>query len=247
MLKSTYVHLPGVGEHTERRIWDAGIRSWMEFVNARSVGSLASARVATLRSGVVDSIQKYEQRDWRFFDQALSARHKWRAFGDFSEQALYLDIETDGGFGPDAVTVIGLYDGVNARCFVRGVDLEAAARVIEKHPLVVTYNGASFDMPLIRALFPRAVLNHVHVDLLHPLRRLGYTGGLKNVERLAGLRRSEDTTGLDGWDAVRLWREYEFGSQEALALLLDYNREDIVNLKPLMEMAFRELSNSAPK
>jgi uncharacterized protein YprB with RNaseH-like and TPR domain len=44
---------------------------------------------------------------------------------------------------------------------------------------------------------------------------------------------------------VRLWREYEYGSREALELLLNYNREDIVNLKPLMELVYRELAANA--
>ncbi|MEA3323841.1 MAG: ribonuclease H-like domain-containing protein, partial [Euryarchaeota archaeon] len=39
-----------------------------------------------------------------------------------------------------------------------------------------------------------------------------------------------------GFDAVRLWHEYERGSADALELLLKYNREDIVNLETIIEL-----------
>jgi len=93
-------------------------------------------------------------------------------------------------------------------------------------------------MPMIRSRFHYNIFNHVHVDLRFPLSRLGFTGGLKRIEERLKIVRPEETQGLDGWDAVRLWREYEAGSREALELLLKYNREDIVNLEPLMEFVW---------
>jgi uncharacterized protein YprB with RNaseH-like and TPR domain len=210
-------------------------------VRAEQVGRLSRRRVSRLRGSVVESIQKYEGADWNFFENAMPSRHKWRAFGELRAGALYVDIETDGGMGPGAITVIGTYDGKTAKTFVQGIDLDDAAKVIAAHPLVVTFNGASFDMPLIRSRFPQMLSNHIHVDLRYPLRGLGYTGGLKEIERAVGLRRSSGTAGLDGWDAVRLWRDYRFGSREALDVLLEYNREDIIHLKPLMELAYEGL------
>ncbi len=35
---------------------------------------------------------------------------------------------------------------------------------------------------------------------------------------------------MDGLDAIRLWSKYERGDQEALALLLGYNAEDLAGL-----------------
>jgi hypothetical protein len=37
-----------------------------------------------------------------------------------------------------------------------------------------------------------------------------------------------------------LWREYQYGSHNALDQLLAYNAEDVRNLKPLMEYVFEE-------
>ncbi len=95
---------------------------------------------------------------------------------------------------------------------------------------------------MIRSRFRYNLFNHVHIDLRFPLARLGFKGGLKKIEEQFGIERSPRTKGLDGWDAVRLWREYEEGSNEALEVLLEYNREDIKNLEPLMKFVVGEMS-----
>ena len=42
--------------------------------------------------------------------------------------------------------------------------------------------------------------------------------------------------GIGGFEAVMLWLRYQnYGDQGALALLLQYNKEDVVNLKTLRE------------
>ena len=59
-------------------------------------------------------------------------------------------------------------------------------------------------------------------------------GGLKKVEQKLGIAR--DTAGMDGWMAVRLWWDYvNNDDKEALDTLLDYNREDVVNLRALRQ------------
>ena len=60
---------------------------------------------------------------------------------------------------------------------------------------------------------------------------------MKHIEKRLGIGRSEDTEGLRGLDAIRLWREYEAGSEEALTLLARYNAEDVRNLRPLLAFA----------
>ncbi|MGP7970743.1 MAG: ribonuclease H-like domain-containing protein, partial [Desulfobaccales bacterium] len=45
--------------------------------------------------------------------------------------------------------------------------------------------------------------------------------------------------GMDGYMAVILWERHQRGDRTALELLLQYNREDVVNLEILMEHAFR--------
>jgi uncharacterized protein YprB with RNaseH-like and TPR domain len=46
---------------------------------------------------------------------------------------------------------------------------------------------------------------------------------------------------MTGYDAVLLWRKHRAGRSDALPLLLEYNREDVRNLEPLMEHAYSTL------
>ena len=241
MLQHTFLHLPGIGPATERRLWQAGVRVWPDLLD-RDVDVLRGPRGDRIRRAAEESLRRWAGGDWAWFNKVLPGRHAWRAFGDFAARALYVDIETTGLNASDAITVIGCYDGRTARAFVADRDLDAARELIENHPLVVTYNGAAFDMPLIRARFPYNLFNHIHVDLRTPLRALGYRGGLKRIEELVGLERSDRVRGLAGWDAVRVWYEYQAGSPTALDTLLEYNRADIVHLEPLMRLVFDRLS-----
>lgn len=234
MLQRTFCHLQGVGPTTERRLWRSGARDWDT--------ALGDEKFSRFHADLAESKQRFSSSDWKFFDQKIPTAEKWRAFGELGSRALYVDIETDGGMDEDCITVLGCYDGRTAHTFVRGRDLEAGKELIESHPLVVTFNGVQFDLPVIRRRFAHNLFNHVHIDLRFPLKRVGLSGGLKSIEQQFGIVRAEATRGLGGYDAVRLWHAYEDGSNEALELLLAYNREDIRNMEPLMKHAFQKLA-----
>ena len=233
MLRHTFLHVPGVGESTERRWWERGLLDWSSAADA----PCREDQRAVLKQ----SLAAWSAGDLHYFDDTLPNVHKWRAWGELGERALFVDIETDGGYGPESITVIGTYDGVTTRAFVADENLQDAADHLEAYPLLVTYNGVFFDMPLIRQRFLHRLRNHLHLDLRFPLARLGYKGGLKRIERQAGLARSAETEGLDGWAAIHLWREWRYGSREARERLLAYNAEDVVNLRPLAQLVFDQM------
>jgi uncharacterized protein YprB with RNaseH-like and TPR domain len=61
---------------------------------------------------------------------------------------------------------------------------------------------------------------------------VGLNGGLKEVENKLGIRRNKIVEGLYGGDALALWRIYKnTGDEYYLNLLIEYNEEDIINLK----------------
>ena len=99
--------------------------------------------------------------------------------------------------------------------------------------MVVTFNGASFDLPFIRRTTGLDVRDLAkHRDLLHVCRKRDLRGGLKRLEVLLGVERGSGIT--DGRMALRLWQRWETeGDEEALRTLLAYNKEDCVNLEIL--------------
>jgi uncharacterized protein len=244
MLTSTFVHIPGIGYSTEQRFWRAGARCWDDVLDRPAALAdlrLSAARQAALAAELERSRESLRQGDYRFFSTALARRDQWRAFPDFSDRVLYLDIETTGAGDFDDVTVIGLHDGRHLRQFVRGDNLLEAEEMLAEAAVLVTFFGLGFDVPVLRRLFPRLRFEQLHVDLCHTLRRLGFGGGLKSVERQLGLARGPQIDGLNGWDAVRLWQESRRGREGALQLLLDYNAADVENMIPLMSLAYDRL------
>lgn len=232
MLRNTFIHLPGVGESTEHRLWERDCHTWEDLLTRPQREWPARLRDGVGQTLIEESILRYTSGEWDYFERCMPTSAKWRAFRALRDRTLYVDIETDG-FNNN-ITVIGVYDGSSFRAYVEGDNLEAAREDLESASVIVTYNGTGFDMPIIRSRFPYLLSNHIHVDLMWPLRRLGYKGGLKRIERMMGLTRSDETREMSGWDAVYLWREYMRGSREALLRLIKYNEEDVRNLEPLM-------------
>jgi uncharacterized protein YprB with RNaseH-like and TPR domain len=112
---------------------------------------------------------------------------KWRAAADDPEKWLFLDTETTGlagGTGTYAFLVgIAWWDsgGLQVEQFMmrdfseeHSLLVELAARIAER-PVLVTFNGKSFDWPLLesRYLMTRSIRVPelaAHLDLLHPAR-----------------------------------------------------------------------------
>ena len=228
---NSFIPVGGVGEKTERRLWEAGITHWEEFD-----GSVVGPTTADRIDAFIDRASvRLNGGDVRFFDAAFPSGERWRLYESFRDEASYFDIETTGLGQYDDVTTVSFHRAGETRTLVRGRDLTAArlAAELDRASLLVSYNGIRFDVPFLERAFDRPI-DVPHFDLMYPCRRLDLTGGLKAVERQVGIER--DRPGLRGRDAVRLWRQYERGDRKALETLVSYNCDDAVNLASLADV-----------
>ncbi|MEJ2071497.1 MAG: ribonuclease H-like domain-containing protein [Syntrophobacterales bacterium] len=240
MLKRTFVHLPGVGRKTEAQMWRRGLATWEDFLEARQVDGLGPARLTWFKSLLQESLRHLDRPE--YFAPRLPPAEYWRLFRHFRSRTAYLDIETTGTAWPEqTVTVVGLYDGRTMRQYVLGHNLMDFPEALVDVDVLVTFNGSQFDLPVLKAYFRDLPLPPLHLDLRFILARLGFRGGLKNIEPRFGVRRAPEVAGLNGYDAVLLWERFQRGDLTARELLLQYNEEDVLNLEILMERAF-ELS-----
>lgn len=158
----------------------------------------------------------------------------------------------------------GLAGGVGTRAFMIGIACWQAQRLIVRQlyltsiageaamlrifagwlqpdTILVSYNGKSYDAPLLKG---RLRLNRVdhrldalpHIDWLHPTRR-AYRGVFENC-KLATIEREvlkivrEDD--LPGAEAPAAWLAFLRGqSSRNLARVLDHNRQDVITLMRL--------------
>lgn len=199
-----------------------------------------------VESRVRDSLEYLKGGNARYFARTLPSAQTWRLFPEFRHSTAYLDVETSVGGGPENhITTIALWDGTSLYYYVHGYNLGKFAKDIARYKVIVTYNGKSFDVPVIEKFF-NIRLDHAHIDLRHVLHSLGYRGGLKGCEKQLGLYR-EELEGVDGYLAVLLWRDYiDNGNPKALDTLLAYNILDAVNLEPLMVIAYNQKLRETP-
>lgn len=242
MIRSTFLHLPGIGARTEAELWQRGVRDWSDLVPAdvRRLGS--DERTSRLGRALAASERALQERNAGWFGERLPEREHWRVYPGFEEETAFLDIETTG-LSPyhGIVTVVSVHGLGGTRTFVAGEDLEELPAYLRRFPVLVTFNGSRFDLPFLEASFPGLRLPPVLIDLRFLLYRIGLSGGLKRIEIVTGVGDRRGVEGVDGLEAVRLWQAYRRGSTSSLDRLVQYNRADTTNLVPLLELAVREL------
>ena len=113
---------------------------------------------------------------------------------------------------------------------------------LDEDSILVSYNGRSYDAPLLKGRYRIHRLAHPfetrrHVDLLHPVRR-AYRGRwincrLATVEReLLGIVREDD---LPGAEAPAAWLAFLRGeSSRNLARVITHNQQDLRSLAALI-------------
>jgi hypothetical protein len=180
-------------------------------------------------------------------------------FGGAEPRAVFLDIETtglSGGAGTVAFLVgCGWFDlgAFQMRQFLlpayaaERALLAAVAASVAPADLIVTFNGKTFDLPLMetRWLFHRMAMplaDKPHFDMLHPARRLWRRRedeagcSLTSLEcDLFGVRRRGDVPGFE--IPSRYFRFLRTGDPSPLEAVLEHNRLDLVSLAAITARA----------
>lgn len=195
----------------------------------------------------------------RSFDPGLFRASNLHAAGQGTPSALrtpgwedvsFFDLETtglSGGTGTIAfLAAIGFFSGDSLLVTQAFIDdfpaepafLEFVIGFLSERPFLVTYNGASFDLPLLRT---RCIMNGLripdfgHLDALHPARRLWKRSlgscSLQDLE--AGLFGDPRWNDVPGFLIPRLWLDFSATSASAAS---DPAMNDI-RMKALPEMA----------
>lgn len=177
--------------------------------------------------------------------------------------ALFLDTETTGLGGAGTIAfMVGLafWDGgafVVRQYFCRDYDDEPAmlwllAQLAKTKSAVITFNGRSFDLPLLSGRYLLNRLDDVgetlfgrpHLDLLPPARRLWRSRlvscSLHSLEeRLLGVGRSEME--VPGWAIPGIYQDYlRFGDGRGVARVFYHNRMDMLSMGTLVGRVLRQ-------
>ena len=234
-----------IGDKLEQNIWKNGIHDWDSFLRRNSIKGLSRHRKLYYDRKILNARKALYNFDSCHFLKLLPQSEMWRLYDFFKEDAVFLDIETTGlSKNEDDITVFGLYDGINTKVMVKGINLNynILKNELKKYKLIVTFNGASFDIPFIEKRYPNLLPKIPNFDVKSATGRLGFKGGLKNIEKTLGIKRSSVVDKFYGGDALTLWRMYRAtGDDYYLNLLVEYNEYDIINLKIVAEKCVEKL------
>lgn len=170
------------------------------------------------------------------------------------ENLVFLDTETtgiSGGSGTFAFLVgVGRFveTGFLLQQFIISDPQEESAMLlhldnwIKPDDILVTFNGKTFDIPLLRTRYvlnrlPSTLSENLHLDMLHISRRLWRktleSCALKDLEReILTLQRSEDE--VPGWMVPEIYFDYlRTGETKLLTNVIYHNEQDVVSLAAL--------------
>jgi uncharacterized protein YprB with RNaseH-like and TPR domain len=178
-----------------------------------------------------------------------------------AERFLFLDTEATGLWGSGTMAFLigmGRFEAGGFRCvqlFLREPAEERAMQAVLDHAItpddaLVTFNGKSFDLPLLANRYlangQRSPLRQLpHIDLLHIARRLWKdllpSRALGDLEaQLLGITRTGED--LPGWLLPQLFMDYmHTGDARPLAGAFYHNRMDVVSMASLLEHIARKL------
>tara|TARA_Y100000310_G_C20699423_1_gene828327 strand:- start:6162 stop:6905 length:744 start_codon:yes stop_codon:yes gene_type:complete len=247
MITQSFTILEGVSEKTDLNIKDQGIVDWQGFLDASQIKGISLPRKKFYERELVKAKQALFENNASYFASKVKSSETWKLFEFFKDECVYLDIETDGLSRFSDVTVVGLYDGFNTKMMIKDINLDfkELKKELSNYKMIVTFNGNVFDLPFIEKRYPGTIPDVLLLDLRFMCDKVGLSGGLKEVERVLGIKRNKVVEDLYGGDALRLWKMYKTtGDDHYLNLLLEYNEEDIVNLEKILGIVISRLKNS---
>ncbi len=239
MLRNSFIILEKISYGMEQRIWRQGIRTWSDFIAADNVEGVSSLRKKAYDRDLIKAENNLALGNIGFFSERLPSTETWRLYKEFYSSCIFLDIET--GYYRDDVVIIGLGDGDVVRHLVQGFNLnqKELTAFLERFPIAVTFNGASFDIPILKRRFLRKMRWPIaHIDLRHLCFSLGFYGGLKQIEHDLGILR-EYAHSYGNPDPVSLWHVWrESGDERCMEALLEYNSQDVSNLMSILDIMY---------
>lgn len=246
MIRSSFIFLERIGNKKEKAIWNSGIKSWDDFLNAKKVRGIGKKAKPYYNRKLIEARKELYEFNSAYFTNILPKSEHWRLYDFFKEEVVFLDIETDGIDNFSDITVVGLFDGITTKTMIRGINLDfkKLKEELKKYKLIVSFNGSVFDIPFLRKRHD--VLPAIpHFDLRFACSRIGLKGGLKEIERTLGIKRNHIVERIYNGDALTLYRMYRgSGDDYYLNLLVEYNEEDVINLKYIADVVYKKLKES---
>ena len=237
MIQSSFQIFRGISAQKERSLWEQGVSSWDEY------SRLGLNQLTFVGNGFgkpQNCIESYttelRKGNHSFFAKVLPKPEQYRLALEYPQQTMFLDIETTGlSRYYDKITIVGWSINGVFKIAYEETGFDELFRDLNNAAVLVTFNGAIFDVPFLRNAFTDLSIPEAHVDLRFFSKRVGLTGGQKAIEPQVGYIRDASIGDIDGKEAPILWYKYCGGDIDSLRKLITYNHSDIEGMKRIMD------------
>jgi uncharacterized protein YprB with RNaseH-like and TPR domain len=224
VIERTFIIFPGIGSRKERNLWSKGILDWDDLS--------AVSRYCRLLPFIEEAKRRLSSSDASYFSSLLRNAERWRLLEDFMDLAAFIDIEVENDGNRLKPVVAGiLRNRLFTQLYGENLSRREMRRAIDGAAMIVTFNGSAHDLRIIRDMLGNDI--PPSVDLRAIAMKLGVREGLKQIEYQRGIKRKWDVVLSAMGHTSHLWHLYRKGNRRALDLLLEYNREDTINMYPL--------------
>lgn len=235
MIKKSFIFLPGVSYKLEEKIKKSA-KDWNQFL-INEVDGISKKRKLFFNSLIKKAKKNLLNEEAKYFSKILPKKEHYRLYEYFKDETIFLDIEIRNR---QDIIIIGIYDN-DMKTMVKGFNLDKNKfkQILNNAKLLVTYNGRSFDIPLIEKYFDMNI-NIPHIDLKSLCNKVGLKGGLKEIEKKLGIKREDKFR--RGGDPIKMWRLWNASrDKDYLNMLIEYNENDVINLKKILEYAIKQI------
>lgn len=212
------------------------ISNWNEFLQKDKIKGISSKNKLIYDKILLEAKKQLSLDNSSYFLGKLKQKDNYLLYDYFRDSVIFLDVEADYR---KQIYLIGIYDGFDIKFLVKNKNLyrDILKQILNSFKLIVTFNGSSYDLPLIEKQF-KININIPHIDLKHFCNKNDLTGTLKEIETKLKIKRPKHLKG----SPVDLWKTMHAScDEEYFKLLLNYNEEDVINLKFILEKIMKKV------
>jgi uncharacterized protein len=241
MIKNTFQVFKGITQRKEKELWNTGIKTWDDFLQKDKIKGISYESKYQLELQIKKCSLKLKENDDSFFLNLLPIKLHYRYYPMIKNELLFVDIESYGHKRRNEITIIGIGNGEDIN-LIRGdkTDSSQIKKIFQNNKGIVTYNGRSYDIPILKKRYNIDFSNKFIIDLKHLMNELGYKGGLKVIEEELKIERKLSHKIMNG-DPINLWKAYKATEDSHfIELLAEYVEADVRSLPILLDYAYNK-------